>query len=207
MWRRISSTTAAPCDLWVFGRCGIAGWGRALPLPVRPVPVVFGGAGNAGVEVEHAAGLGGERDEVASVFVLHEGCRGIRPWQGEALPTGVRAPFCMNISLNDSDHAAYPSPAVIRTSSTTPSMRQPWPTAGLRSRRRPARRQATALVLGLTVSTERGSSILMDDVIGETSGTIRSSARLTAMTGTGSSSARLSGSTLPGLENFTQSIC
>jgi hypothetical protein len=59
---------------------------------VRPVPVVFRGAGNAGVEVGHAAGLGGERDEVASVFVLHAGWRGIHPWHGEALPTAVR-PF------------------------------------------------------------------------------------------------------------------
>src|SRR6201996_4871704 len=46
------------------------------------------------VAVEEAEGLsGGEGNEVPSVSVLHEGRRGICPWRGETLSTGVRSPF------------------------------------------------------------------------------------------------------------------
>ena len=43
---------------------------------------------------------------------------------------------CANISLNDSDHAACPSPARTRASSTTASMPQAWPARTVRSRSR-----------------------------------------------------------------------
>jgi len=52
---------------------------------------------------------------------------------------------CMNISLNDSDHAACPSPATARASSTTASMHQPWPATSLRSRSHAARGNSTLL--------------------------------------------------------------
>src|SRR5271165_1172547 len=56
--------------------------------------VEFGGAGDAVVEIEDAAGLGGgEGDEVAPCFVPYEGWRRVCSWRGEALSTGVRSPF------------------------------------------------------------------------------------------------------------------
>jgi len=43
--------------------------GLMLAAPVRPVLVEFFRAGDAGVQVEHPAGLGGgERDQVPPVF-------------------------------------------------------------------------------------------------------------------------------------------
>jgi hypothetical protein len=47
-----------------------------------------------GDAVEEAAGIScGKGNEVPSAPVLHKGWRGICPWRGETLPTGVRSPF------------------------------------------------------------------------------------------------------------------
>ncbi len=51
-------------------------------------------AGEAGVQVEQAAGLGdGERDQVTPGFAGYEGRRGVCPARGETLSTGIRPPF------------------------------------------------------------------------------------------------------------------
>ena len=50
--------------------------------------------GDAGVQVEQAAGLdGGERDQVTPCLVGYERRRGVCPLRGETLSTGLRSPF------------------------------------------------------------------------------------------------------------------
>ncbi len=83
--------------LVISGPAGVmrlTGGGLAVASPARPLLVERVRPGEARVQVEQAAGLGGgERDQVTSGFIGYEWWRGVCSGRGEMLSTGVRPPF------------------------------------------------------------------------------------------------------------------